>query len=106
MWYVRQVLGSANLTGGKLFHILSGNLSFQIEHHLFPDIPAHRHAELSVEVRDICERYGIPYNAGPLPRQFGTVVRKIVKLAVPPGERIAQLLPFRAAKPQLDAAVA
>ena len=106
MWYVRQVLGSANLTGGKLFHILSGNLSFQIEHHLFPDIPAHRHAELSVDVRDICERYGIPYNAGPLPRQFGTVVRKIVKLAVPPGERIAQLLPFRAAKPQLDAAVA
>ena len=46
MWYFRQVLGSANLTGGKLFHILSGNLSFQIEHHLFPDIPAHRHAEI------------------------------------------------------------
>ena len=47
MWYFRQILGSANLTGGKLFHILSGNLSFQIEHHLFPDIPAHRHAEIS-----------------------------------------------------------
>ena len=46
-WYFRQVLGSANLTGGKLFHILSGNLSFQIEHHLFPDIPAHRHAEIA-----------------------------------------------------------
>jgi len=44
MWYFRQILGSANLTGGKLFHILSGNLSFQIEHHLFPDVPAHRHA--------------------------------------------------------------
>ena len=42
MWYFRQVLGSANLTGGKLFHILSGNLSHQIEHHLFPDMPAHR----------------------------------------------------------------
>ena len=38
-WYYRQLLGSANLTGGKLFHILAGNLSFQIEHHLFPDIP-------------------------------------------------------------------
>ncbi len=105
-WYFRQMLGSANLTGGKLFHILWGNLSFQIEHHLFPDIPAHRHAEISVEVREICERYGVPYNSGPLPRQFGTVVRKIVKLAVPPGERIAKLLPFRAAWPQLDAAVA
>ncbi|GAB5894405.1 fatty acid desaturase family protein [Mycolicibacterium mageritense] len=84
-WYFRQLLGSANLTGGKLFHILSGNLSFQIEHHLFPDIPAHRHAEISVEVREICERYGLPYNTGPLYKQFGTVVRKIVRLAFPWG---------------------
>ena len=90
MWYFRQILGSANLTGGKLFHILSGNLSFQIEHHLFPDIPAHRHAEISVEVREICKRYGIPYNTGPLPRQFGTVVRKIVKLAFPPRTPVEQ----------------
>jgi fatty acid desaturase len=83
MWYFRQILGSANLTGGKLFHILSGNLSFQIEHHLFPDIPAHRHAEISAEVREICGRYGVPYNTGPLPKQFATVVRKILRLALP-----------------------
>jgi fatty acid desaturase len=84
MWYFRQILGSANLTGGKLFHIMSGNLSFQIEHHLFPDIPAHRHAELSEEVQAICEKYGVPYNKGPLPKQFATVIRKIVKLAWKP----------------------
>ncbi len=83
-WYYRQLLGSANLTGGKLFHVLSGNLSHQIEHHLFPDIPAHRYADILVDVREICERYGIPYNTGPLSRQFGSVVRKIVKLALPP----------------------
>jgi NADPH-dependent stearoyl-CoA 9-desaturase len=82
-WYHRQLLGSANLTGGKLFHVLSGNLSFQIEHHLFPDIPAHRYAEISVEVRQVCERYGIPYNSGPLHKQFGSVVRKIARLALP-----------------------
>jgi fatty acid desaturase len=82
-WYYRQLLGSANLTGGKLFHVMSGNLSHQIEHHLFPDIPAHRYAEIAVEVREACERYGIPYNAGPLSKQFGSVVRKIVKLALP-----------------------
>ena len=84
-WYHRQLLGSANLTGGRIFHVLSGNLSHQIEHHLFPDIPAHRYAELSVEVRQVCERYGIPYNSGPLHQQFGSVVRKIVRLAVPSG---------------------
>ena len=87
MWYFRQILGSANLTGGKLFHLLSGNLSHQIEHHLFPDMPARRYAEIAAEVREICRRYGIPYNSGSLPRQFGTVVRKIVKLALPPKDR-------------------
>ena len=83
MWYFRQILGSANLAGGKLFHVMSGNLSFQIEHHLFPDLPAFRHAEISQEVQEICERYGVPYNKGPLPKQFATVIRKIVKLAMP-----------------------
>jgi len=83
-WYLRQMLGSANLEGGRLFHILSGNLSHQIEHHLFPDIPAHRYAEIAVEVRDICRRYGLPYNTGPLRKQFGSVVKKIVRLALPP----------------------
>jgi linoleoyl-CoA desaturase len=85
-WYYRQLLGSADLTGGKLFHILSGNLSHQIEHHLFPDLPSHRYAEIAVEVREICRRYGLPYNAGPLRKQFGSVVRKIARLALPKGE--------------------
>jgi fatty acid desaturase len=82
-WYYRQLLGSANLTGNKLFHVLAGNLSFQIEHHLFPDLPAHRYAEISTEVSEITERYRIPYNTGSLHRQFGSVVRKIGKLALP-----------------------
>jgi fatty acid desaturase len=84
-WYYRQLLGSANLDGGKAFHIMAGNLSHQIEHHLFPDLPAHRYADIAVEVRAICEDYGIPYNSGPLRSQFGSVVRKIVRLALPGG---------------------
>ena len=55
-----------NLTGGKLFHLLSGNLSHQIEHP-FPDMPAHRYSDIAPEVREICRRYGIPYNSGSLP---------------------------------------
>jgi NADPH-dependent stearoyl-CoA 9-desaturase len=109
-WYYRQLLGSANLTGGKLFHVMSGNLSHQIEHHLFPDIPAHRYAEISVEVREICERYGIAYNSGPLHRQFGTVVRKICRLALPDGrsgsgaaETVAVTGPTEAREPALAA---
>jgi NADPH-dependent stearoyl-CoA 9-desaturase len=82
-WYVRQLLGSANITGGKLFHIMSGNLSHQIEHHLFPDLPAWRYAQMAPQVRAICERYGLPYNTGSLSKQFGSVVRKIFRLALP-----------------------
>ena len=82
-WYLRQLLGSANLEGGPLFHVLSGNLSHQIEHHLFPDIPAHRYAEMAVEVREICERYALPYHSGGLVEQFGSVVSKIVRFALP-----------------------
>ncbi len=86
-WYFRQVLGSANIDGGRLFHILSGNLSFQIEHHLFPDIPARRYQQVAGEVREVCQRYGLPYNTGGLGRQFGSVVRKIVRLSLPTRHR-------------------
>jgi len=82
-WYYRQMLGSANISGGRLFHLLSGNLSHQIEHHLFPDLPARRYAEIAPAVRAVCEKYGLPYNTGRLTRQLGSVFVKIVKLALP-----------------------
>jgi fatty acid desaturase len=84
-WYVRQLLGSANIEGGPLFHLLAGNLSFQVEHHLYPDLPSSRYAEIAPRVRDICRRYGLPYNSGPLHRQLGTVHRTILRLALPGG---------------------
>jgi fatty acid desaturase len=62
---------------------MSGNLSHQIEHHLFPDIPARRYPELAVEVRALCEKYGLDYNTGPLHRQLGSVAKKIFRLALP-----------------------
>ncbi|MFW0791194.1 fatty acid desaturase family protein [Gordonia sp. CPCC 205333] len=82
-WYLRQMLGSANIEGSELFHIMSGNLSHQIEHHLFPDVPANRYPEMSAEVREICERYGLPYNTGNLRSQLGSTWKKIAKLSLP-----------------------
>jgi fatty acid desaturase len=84
-WYVRQLLGSANIEGGQLFHFVSGNLGFQVEHHLFPDLPSSRYAEIAPRVRDICRRYNLPYNSGPFHRQLGTVHRTILRLAFPGG---------------------
>jgi fatty acid desaturase len=102
-WYLRQMLGSANLRSqSKLFHILSGNLSYQIEHHLFPDIPAHRYAEIATEVRAICDRYGLPYNTGPLHKPFGSVVKKICRLALPGRGAAASKDPSPTPDPDLE----
>jgi linoleoyl-CoA desaturase len=82
-WYFRQLLGSANIQGSKLFHLMSGNLSHQIEHHLFPDLPASRYQEIAPEVQEICERYGLPYNSRGFSAQLGSTWRKIWRLALP-----------------------
>jgi linoleoyl-CoA desaturase len=88
-WYLRQLRGSSNLTGGWLINVLSGNLSHQIEHHFYPDIPANRYAQLAVEVKAICTRYGQHYNTGSLPSQFGQVVWRILRHAFPSRPRRA-----------------
>jgi NADPH-dependent stearoyl-CoA 9-desaturase len=77
------MLGSANIDGGPLFHIMSGNLSHQIEHHLFPDLPSNRYAEIAPKVRDLCRRYGLRYNTGSLMRQTASVWSRILRLALP-----------------------
>jgi linoleoyl-CoA desaturase len=82
-WYLRQMMGSANITGSKLFHLMSGNLSHQIEHHIFPDIPARRYPQIAGEVRALCEKYGLPYNTGRFSRQIGSTWAKIFRLATP-----------------------
>jgi fatty acid desaturase len=82
-WYLRQMLGSANFEGGKFLHLMSGQLGYQIEHHLFPDLPSNRYAAISVKVKDLCKRYDIPYTTGPLYKQYGQTLRTIMKLSLP-----------------------
>lgn len=84
-WYRRQIEGSANFTGGRVMDLMTGNLDHQIEHHLFPDLPSNRYAEIAPEVREICERHGLRYNTGSMAHQLGTVVRKVIRFAVPWG---------------------
>jgi fatty acid desaturase len=84
-WYVRQMLGSANISGGKAMHIMSGNLSHQIEHHLFPDLPSNRYAEIAPKVRDLFERYGLNYHSAPFPKQVASAWHKVIRLSLPNG---------------------
>lgn len=82
-WYLRQMLGAANIDAGPLLAFSTGNLCYQIEHHLFPDLPSNRLGEIAVRVRAVCEKYNLPYTSGSLVRQYFQTLRTIHKLALP-----------------------
>ena len=82
-WYVRQMLGSANISGGKVTHLMTGNLSHQIEHHLFPDLPSNRYAEVAPKVQALFEKYDLNYHQAPLPQQVYSAWHKVVRLSLP-----------------------
>jgi len=94
-WYLRQMVGAANIDGGPLFHIISGNLSYQVEHHLYPDMPSSRYSEIAPKVKDICERYELPYNTGRFSKQWFMVQRTIFRLAFPGGKPRRKPGPYR-----------
>jgi NADPH-dependent stearoyl-CoA 9-desaturase len=94
-FYVRQLLGAANIDGGPMFHVASGNLGYQVEHHLYPDMPSTRYAEIAPRVKAICEHYELPYNTGPFLKQLGAVQRTILRLAFPGGKPRPKPGPFR-----------
>ncbi|WP_069163582.1 fatty acid desaturase family protein [Nocardia altamirensis] len=82
-WYLRQMLGSANFKAGPVMAFMSGNLCYQIEHHLFPDLPSNRYSEVAVRVRELCDKYDLPYTTGSLGKQYLLAFRTIHKLAIP-----------------------
>ena len=82
-WYLRQMLGAANFKAGPLLAFSTGNLCYQIEHHLFPDLPSNRYAQIAVRVQALCDKYDLPYTTGPLARQYFLTLRTIHKLALP-----------------------
>ncbi|MFL6157650.1 MAG: fatty acid desaturase family protein, partial [Marmoricola sp.] len=84
-WYLRQMLGSANISGGPAIHMMTGNLSFQIEHHLFPDLNSNRYAEIAPQVQALFEKYGLNYHTAPFPTQLYSAWHKIVRLSLPNG---------------------
>ena len=97
-WYLRQMLGSANISGSKVMHFMTGDLSHQIEHHLFPDLPSSRYAETAPQVRALFEKYELTYVSGSMPRQVASVWGKVIRLSLPndvAGQTQAAVLDFR-----------
>ena len=64
-WYISQLDSSVNFKGSRRMSILCGHLNYQVEHHLFPDIPSHRYPDMAKEVKAVCAKYNLPYKCNP-----------------------------------------
>jgi len=89
-FYVRQILGSVNFrTGGDLNDFFHGWLNYQIEHHLWPDLPMRKYQQIQPRVKAICEKHGVPYAQEGVFRR----VRKLLEIMV--GKASMQVMPAR-----------
>lgn len=61
-FYLRQILGSVNYKTGTDFNdFMHGWLNYQIEHHLWPDLPLNQYPYAQPKVAAVCKKHGIPY---------------------------------------------
>src|SRR2546423_15582961 len=67
-------------------------------------MPSTRYAEIAPRVKEICERYDLPYNTGPFLKQWGMVNRTIVRLALPGGKPRPKPGPYRSHEGELEGA--
>ena len=76
------MLGSSNIDAGPAMAFMTGNL---VSDRASPvsDLPSNRLAEISVRVRQVCDKYDLPYTTGSLLVQYGKAWRTIAKLSLP-----------------------
>ena len=61
-FYLRQIMGSVNYcTGSDLIDAAQGFLNYQVEHHLFPNLPLSQYQKMQPIVKDLCTKYNIEY---------------------------------------------
>jgi fatty acid desaturase len=61
-FYLRQIMGSVNYnTGSDWIDYMHGFLNYQVEHHLFPDMPLSFYQKTQPLVKEICIKHGLEY---------------------------------------------
>jgi fatty acid desaturase len=78
-----QVLTSRNVRGSRLVDFLLGGLNYQIEHHLFPNMPRPnlRHAQPLIQA--FCARHDLPYTEGTLFGSYAEALRHLHSVGAP-----------------------
>ena len=74
---------------------MCGNLGYQVEHHLFPDMPSSRYAEIAPKVKDDLRALRTALQQRPASAAARTVQRTILRLAFPGGEPAPKPGPYR-----------
>jgi ferredoxin-NADP reductase/fatty acid desaturase len=86
-YYLRQILSTVNFDSSPPYDIVYGAINLHIEHHLFPDLPPNRLREIAPEVKNICDRYGIPYRTNSFFKQFIGVIENAFNNSFPIEEK-------------------
>ena len=81
-FFSKQVLTSRNISGGWWASILMGGLNYQVEHHLFPNMPRPHLARAREIVRDHCATVDVPYTETTLVRSYGIVIRYLNRVGL------------------------
>jgi len=72
---MHQILGSVNYhTGHDLLDYLQFWLNYQIEHHIWPDLPMLKYQQVQPQVQALCEKYGVPYLQAGVWERFGKML--------------------------------
>ncbi|WP_037353128.1 fatty acid desaturase family protein [Amycolatopsis orientalis] len=79
----RQVLTSRNIRGGKVVDFVLGGLNYQIEHHLFPNMPRPHLRRAQPIVERFCRRHEIPYAQTGLLPSYRQVLGHLHQLGAP-----------------------
>lgn len=79
--YAMQVEAANNFSVPHVLSVLCGALDLQIEHHLFPTLPANRLREVAPQVRAACAAHGVEYRCDSWPRTLGKAFKQIARLS-------------------------
>jgi fatty acid desaturase len=79
----RQVLTSRNVAGSRLVDFVLGGLNYQIEHHLFPNMPRPNLRHAQPLVRAFCQDHHLPYTEASLFGSYAEAVRHLHAVGAP-----------------------
>ncbi|TXN30917.1 fatty acid desaturase family protein [Lacisediminihabitans profunda] len=78
----RQVLTSRNIAGGGLVDAFMGGLNYQVEHHLFPNMPRPHLKRAQVITREYCAANDILYTETTLRKSYAIVIRYLNRVGL------------------------